>query len=252
VLLVTPGDAVPRHGLQQLSAQRLSRRALVCARPASDRHRKRGGRSVTQWSRYWLMNANRKNAPRPRVTKTFGGIEMIQQAPSAVLDEPAPYSVNEVSRHTVFVFNAGEQSTNSSIPTDSAGSCRAAARSRTPNCRAPTCPALPAGSTADRMDLPAARAHRHAARRHHNPPGPRHPGRLDEQLLAGGLNAIRYPAAVRRRPARNISHAHRQRRVVCVVYVSRWRTSPTGTDPGSIRCRWPRGARRLAGDSVRM
>ena len=35
---------------------------------------------------------------------------MIQQATVLLSSmSPAPYSVNEVSRHTVFVFNAGEQ-----------------------------------------------------------------------------------------------------------------------------------------------
>ena len=60
--------------------------------------------------RYWLMNRIDKEPQGPQVTKTFGGIEMIQQATVALSSmNPAPYTVNEVSRNTVFVFNAGEE-----------------------------------------------------------------------------------------------------------------------------------------------
>lgn len=60
--------------------------------------------------RYWLMNAIEKEAQGPQVTKTFGGIEMIQQATVQLASmNPAPYTVNEVSRNTVFVFDAGEE-----------------------------------------------------------------------------------------------------------------------------------------------
>jgi hypothetical protein len=60
--------------------------------------------------RYWLMNAIEKEARGPQVTKTFGGIEMIQQATVQLSSmNPAPYTVNEVSRNTVFVFDAGEE-----------------------------------------------------------------------------------------------------------------------------------------------
>lgn len=60
--------------------------------------------------RYWLMNGIEKEAQGPQVTKTFGGIEMIQQATVLLSSmNPAPYLPNRVNRHTVFVFNAGEQ-----------------------------------------------------------------------------------------------------------------------------------------------
>jgi hypothetical protein len=59
--------------------------------------------------RYWLMNDIEKEPQGPQVTKTFGGIEMIQQATVQLSSmNPAPYTVNEVSRHTVFVFDAGQ------------------------------------------------------------------------------------------------------------------------------------------------
>lgn len=60
--------------------------------------------------RYWLMNDIEKEAPAQQETKTFGGIEMIKQATVELTSmNPAPYLANEVSRNTVFVFNAGEE-----------------------------------------------------------------------------------------------------------------------------------------------
>jgi hypothetical protein len=60
--------------------------------------------------RYWLMNSIVKQPQGPQETKAFGGIEMIRQATVAMSSmNPASYSVNEVSRNTVFVFNAGEE-----------------------------------------------------------------------------------------------------------------------------------------------
>jgi hypothetical protein len=60
--------------------------------------------------RYWLMNSIEKDQRGPQIRKTFGGIEMIQQATVLLSSmNPAPYSANTVSRHTVFVFNAGEE-----------------------------------------------------------------------------------------------------------------------------------------------
>ena len=60
--------------------------------------------------RYWLMNDIEKQAQGPQEKKTFGGIEMIKQASVELTSmNPAPYLANEVSRNTVFVFNAGEE-----------------------------------------------------------------------------------------------------------------------------------------------
>ncbi|MGB3474746.1 MAG: hypothetical protein WBA69_08175 [Mycobacterium sp.] len=60
--------------------------------------------------RYWLMNTIEKAPQGPRETKTFGGIEMIKQAQVALSSmTPGPYTVNEVDRRAVFVFDAGEQ-----------------------------------------------------------------------------------------------------------------------------------------------
>lgn len=60
--------------------------------------------------RYWLMNSIEKEPQGPQERKTFGGIEMIKQATVAMSSmNPAPYSANEVSRNTVFVFDAGAE-----------------------------------------------------------------------------------------------------------------------------------------------
>ena len=56
------------------------------------------------------MNSIEKEPQGPQITKTFGGIEMILQATVLLSSmNPAPYTVNKVSRNTVFVFNAGEE-----------------------------------------------------------------------------------------------------------------------------------------------
>ncbi len=58
--------------------------------------------------RYWLMSDIEKVAQGAPVTKTFGGIEMIRQATVALSSmNPAPYSVNRVSRNAAFTFDAG-------------------------------------------------------------------------------------------------------------------------------------------------
>jgi hypothetical protein len=58
--------------------------------------------------RFWLMSSIDKVATGPRETKTFGGIEMIRQATVQLASQnPEPYSVNKVARHTVFHFDAG-------------------------------------------------------------------------------------------------------------------------------------------------
>jgi hypothetical protein len=60
--------------------------------------------------RYWLVNGIEKAPQGPPVTKTFGGIEMLRQATVQLSSmNPAPYTVNQVSRNTVFIFDAGEE-----------------------------------------------------------------------------------------------------------------------------------------------
>lgn len=58
--------------------------------------------------RYWLMSEIVKTREDVGEKKTFGGIEMLQQATVQLSSmNPAPYSLNKVSRRTVFVFGAG-------------------------------------------------------------------------------------------------------------------------------------------------
>ena len=58
--------------------------------------------------RYWLMSGIGKRAGEPQPTKSFGGIEMIEQATVQLSSSnPAPYSVNTVDRRAVFTFDAG-------------------------------------------------------------------------------------------------------------------------------------------------
>jgi hypothetical protein len=58
--------------------------------------------------RYWLMSAIEKAATGTLEKKTFGCIEMLRQATVQLSSmNPAPYTVNKVSRNTVFVFDAG-------------------------------------------------------------------------------------------------------------------------------------------------
>lgn len=58
--------------------------------------------------RYWLMSGIGKRTGEPQPTKSFGGIEMIEQATVQLSsNNPAPYSVNTVDRRAVFTFDAG-------------------------------------------------------------------------------------------------------------------------------------------------
>jgi hypothetical protein len=111
VLLVTPGEAGPQatvynsFPLNDCPAELWS--ALDPHAIASENG---AAAALLNGPRYWLMNAIEKEQQGPQVTKTFGGIEMIQQATVLLSSmNPAPFTVNKVSRHTVFVFNAGEQ-----------------------------------------------------------------------------------------------------------------------------------------------
>lgn len=58
--------------------------------------------------RYWLMSGIEKRAGEPQPTKSFGGIEMIEQATVQLSsNNPAPYTVNTVDRRAVFTFDTG-------------------------------------------------------------------------------------------------------------------------------------------------
>ncbi|MGZ4530004.1 MAG: hypothetical protein ACXVYA_10310 [Mycobacterium sp.] len=101
--------------------------------------------------RYWLMNAIEKEAQGPQVTKTFGGIEMIQQATVLLSSmNPAPYIPNKVNRHTVFVFNAGEEVYELIDPQGQHWVMQTLSQVTDPNLSRADLPRL-----ADRLDLPA-------------------------------------------------------------------------------------------------
>ena len=111
VLLVTPGEAGPQatvynsFPLNDCPAElwsALDPQAIAAENGAAT--------ALLNGPRYWLMNAIEKEQQGPQITKTFGGIEMNLQAMVLLSSmNPAPFTVNKVSRHTVFVFNAGEE-----------------------------------------------------------------------------------------------------------------------------------------------
>ncbi len=111
MLLVTPGEAGPQatvynsFPLNDCPAElwsALDPHAIAAENGAAA--------ALLNGPRYWLMNAIEKEPQGPQETKTFGGIEMIKQATVLLSSmNPAPYTVNEVRRNTVFVFNAGEE-----------------------------------------------------------------------------------------------------------------------------------------------
>ncbi len=111
VLLVTPGEAGPQatvynsFPLNDCPAElwsALDPQAIAAENGAAA--------ALLNGPRYWLMNSIEKEQQGPQVRKTFGGIEMIQQATVLLSSmNPAPYSANTVHRHTVFVFNAGDE-----------------------------------------------------------------------------------------------------------------------------------------------
>ncbi|CAN5505546.1 hypothetical protein BH11ACT7_BH11ACT7_25350 [soil metagenome] len=59
--------------------------------------------------RYWLMSRIEKDDATQQERKTFGGLEMLRQATVTLSSmNPAPYSVNEVDRKAVFIYDAGQ------------------------------------------------------------------------------------------------------------------------------------------------
>jgi hypothetical protein len=111
VLLVTPGEAGPQATVYNSFPLNDCPAELWSALDAPAIAAENGAAAaLLNGPRYWLMNAIEKQAQGPQITKTFGGIEMIQQATVLLSSmNPAPFTVNKVSRNTVFVFNAGEE-----------------------------------------------------------------------------------------------------------------------------------------------
>jgi hypothetical protein len=111
VLLVTPGEAGPQaavynsFGLNDCPAElwsALDAQAIAAENGAAT--------ALLNGPRYWLMNEIEKTNQGPRIIKNFGGIDMALQAQTLLSGmNPAPYTANQVHRHTVFTFDAGEE-----------------------------------------------------------------------------------------------------------------------------------------------
>ncbi|ORB66427.1 hypothetical protein [Mycobacterium shinjukuense] len=111
VLLVTPGEAGPQATVYNSFPLNDCPEELWSALDPQALAAEHGAAAaLLNGPRYWLMNAIEKAPQGPPVTKTFGGIEMLRQATVLLSSmSPAPYTVNQVSRNTVFVFHAGEE-----------------------------------------------------------------------------------------------------------------------------------------------
>ena len=111
VLLVTPGEAGPQATVYNSFPLNDCPAELWSALdPQTIAAENGAATALLNGPRYWLMNAIEKSQQGPQITKTFGGIEMIQQATVLLSSmNPVPYTVNRVTRNTVFVFNAGEE-----------------------------------------------------------------------------------------------------------------------------------------------
>ena len=111
VLLVTPGEAglqasvYNSFGLNDCPAElwsALDAQAIAAENGAAT--------ALLNGPRYWLMNEIEKTNQGPRIIKNFGGIDMLLQATVLLTGvNPAPYTANQVNRHTVFTFDAGEE-----------------------------------------------------------------------------------------------------------------------------------------------
>jgi len=111
VLLVTPGEAGPQatvynsYPLNDCPAELWS--ALDAQAIATENG---AATALLDGPRYWLMNSIEKVTQGPRMIKNFGGIDMLLQATVLLTAmNPAPYTANQVNRHTVFTFDAGEE-----------------------------------------------------------------------------------------------------------------------------------------------
>src|ERR1700757_3868110 len=152
VLLVTPGEAGPQatvynsFPLNDCPAELWS--ALDPQAFASENG---AATALLNGPRYWLMNAIEKEPQGPQITKNFGGIDMIQQAIVLLSSmNPAPYTVNQVSRNTVFVFDAGEEIYELIDPDRRRWVMQTWSQVADPNLKREDLPGL-----ADRLDLPA-------------------------------------------------------------------------------------------------
>ncbi|MGB8405100.1 MAG: hypothetical protein WCE30_13650 [Mycobacterium sp.] len=90
-----PLNDCPQEAWSALSPQAIASENVVAA-------------ALLNGPRYWLMSSIVKAGGAEQEKRSFGGIEMLRQATVELSSmNPAPYSVNKVKRHTVFVFDAG-------------------------------------------------------------------------------------------------------------------------------------------------
>ncbi len=111
VLLVTPGEAGPQAAVYNSFPLNDCPAELWSALdPHALATEHRAAAALLNGPRYWLMNEIEKQSQGPRITKVFGGIEMQLQATVLLSGmNPVPYTANQVNRHTVFTFDAGEE-----------------------------------------------------------------------------------------------------------------------------------------------
>ena len=111
VLLVTPGEAGPQASVYNSYPLNDCPAELWSALDAQAIAAENGAATVLlNGPRYWLMNEIEKTNQGPRIIKNFGGIDMALQAQTLLSGmNPAPYTANQVHRHTVFTFDAGEE-----------------------------------------------------------------------------------------------------------------------------------------------
>jgi hypothetical protein len=111
VLLVTPGEVGPQaavyntFGLNDCPAElwsALDAKAIATENGAAT--------ALLDGPRYWLMNEIEKPTQGPRIIKNFGGIDMVLESQTLLSAmNPAPYTANQVHRHSVSTFDAGEE-----------------------------------------------------------------------------------------------------------------------------------------------
>jgi hypothetical protein len=111
VLLVTPGEAGPQASVYNSFPLNDCPAELWSALDAHAIAAENGAATaLLNGPRYWLMNSIEKQQQGPRIIKNFGGIDMLLQATVLLSGmNPEPYTANQVNRHTVFTFDAGEQ-----------------------------------------------------------------------------------------------------------------------------------------------
>jgi hypothetical protein len=111
VLLVTPGEAGPQATVYNTFPLNDCPADLWSALDAQAIATENGAATVLlNGPRYWLMNAIEKTPQGPKIIKNFGGLDMQLQATVLLTAmNPAPYTANQVNRHTVFTFDAGQE-----------------------------------------------------------------------------------------------------------------------------------------------